>query len=52
MRKKPWEFMDKALFGSDDSEDIEGPRMLAVTGMGGCGKTQIVLKFLRVYRQK
>jgi hypothetical protein len=52
MRKKPWEFMEKALFGAGDSEDIEGPRMLAVTGMGGCGKTQIVLKFLRVHREK
>jgi hypothetical protein len=52
MRKKPWEFMEKVLFGVDDYEDIEGPRMLAMTGMGGCGKTQIVLKFLRVHREK
>ena len=52
MRKGPWEFIEDAIFGVDESKGTEGPKMLAVTGMGGCGKTQMILKFLRVYRQK
>jgi hypothetical protein len=43
--------MEKIIFGANDS-GYTGRRMLAVTGMGGCGKTQIVLNFLRVHRQK
>jgi hypothetical protein len=52
MRKGPWEFIENAIFDADESKGTEGPTMLAVTGMGGCGKTQIILKFLRVYQQK
>jgi hypothetical protein len=52
MRKRPWEFIENKIFDVDESKGTEGPKMLAVTGMGGCGKTQMILKFLRVYRQK
>lgn len=46
MRKKPWEFVETALLGEVDSDE---QRILVVTGIGGCGKTQLILKFLRVY---
>jgi GTPase SAR1 family protein len=49
MRKKPWEFVEKAMF---DVRDLDKPRMLVVTGMGGCGKTQLMLKFIQVHKNK
>jgi hypothetical protein len=52
MRKEPWEFIEKAIFGIGSSGESEGPRMLVVTGMGGCGKTQIILKFMWVHASK
>ena len=52
MRKEPWEFVKKAILGPRDNENIDGPRMLVVTGMGGCGKTQLMLKFMKVYESE
>jgi GTPase SAR1 family protein len=52
MRKKPWEFIEKMIFGVRDAVDADAPRMLVVTGMGGCGKTQLILKFVQVYKNK
>jgi GTPase SAR1 family protein len=52
MRREPWEFIEKAILGKVDSEGLVGPKVLVVTGMGGCGKTQIVLKFMEVHRDK
>jgi predicted AAA+ superfamily ATPase len=51
MRKKPWEFIEKAMLDVRDFGD-DGPRMLVVTGIGGCGKTQLMLKFVQVHRDK
>jgi GTPase SAR1 family protein len=45
MRKKPWQFVEKAILGVGSSEEGNVPRMLVVTGMGGCGKTQLILQF-------
>jgi hypothetical protein len=52
MRKEPWEFVEKAVFSTRGPEQVDGPQMLVVTGMGGCGKTQIILKFLWVHEKK
>jgi hypothetical protein len=52
MRRKPWEFIEKSMFDVRDDVDDDEPRMLVVTGMGGCGKTQLVLKFSQVYKNK
>jgi hypothetical protein len=52
MRKKPWEFIEKAMLDARDVADADGPRMLVVTGMGGCGKTQLMLKFIQVHKNK
>jgi GTPase SAR1 family protein len=52
MRKKPWEFVEKAMFDVRDDADNDEPRMLVVTGMGGCGKTQLMLKFIQVHKNK
>jgi hypothetical protein len=51
MRKGPWDFIEKTILGAKNSE-APCPRMLVVTGIGGCGKTQIVLKFMRVHAKK
>jgi len=52
MRKEPWEFIEKAMFDVRNFKDTEEPRMLVVTGMGGCGKTQLILKFAQVHKNK
>jgi predicted AAA+ superfamily ATPase len=52
MRKKPWEFIEKAMLNPRDAEEVDEPRMLVVTGIGGCGKTQLMLKFIQVHRNK
>jgi GTPase SAR1 family protein len=52
MRNKPWEFIEKAMFDVRDVVNDDEPRMLVVTGMGGCGKTQLMLKFIQVHRDK
>jgi GTPase SAR1 family protein len=52
MRKKPWEFIERAMFDVRDGEDADEPRMLVVTGIGGCGKTQLMLKFIQVHKNK
>ena len=49
MREKEWKFIEGAIFGPRSLEQVGVQRMLAVTGMGGCGKTQIILKFLWVH---
>ena len=49
MRTEPWNFINRAMLGQRDSEDVDGNRMLVVTGMGGCGKTQLMLKFMKVH---
>lgn len=52
MRKEPWEFAEKMLLGPITSKESDGPRMLVVTGVGGCGKTQLMLNFLHSNAKK
>ena len=52
MRKEPWKFVENALLGLDSQEKRDEQRMLVVTGIGGCGKTQLMIKFLRVHSSK
>jgi GTPase SAR1 family protein len=52
MREKPWEFIEKAMLGIGSSAEVERPTMLVVTGMGGCGKTQLILKFIDVHKNQ
>ena len=49
MRKEPWEFIEKILLGTQDGDSA---RILVVTGMGGCGKTQLVTKFMHVHQSR
>jgi hypothetical protein len=52
MREEPWNFIEKSIFGTENAEETHERRILGVTGIGGCGKTQIILKFLRVHQDK
>jgi GTPase SAR1 family protein len=52
MRRKPWEFIEKVTLGIGSSAEVEWPTMLVVTGMGGCGKTQLILKFIDVHKNR
>jgi hypothetical protein len=51
MRREPWDFMEKATLGVEP-EKLDRPRMLAITGIAGCGKTQLVLKFISVHESE
>ena len=52
MRKEPWEFLENAVFNSDDTDEDRAQRMVVLTGIGGCGKTQLALKFMDVYKSR
>jgi hypothetical protein len=51
MRKGPWEFIERAM-GLKTGEEREGQRILIITGIGGCGKTQLIVKFMKVHGDK
>ena len=53
MRPEPWAFIEGVVLGIDvHCERVDVQRMLAITGGGGYGKSQLVLKFIRVHRDK
>jgi len=43
------EFIEKSLF-KEDGEIKSGSKTIVVTGIGGCGKTQLIRKFMDKYR--
>jgi putative protein kinase ArgK-like GTPase of G3E family len=48
-RKAPMEFLEQALFG--ESGGIKpGSKRIVVTGIGGCGKTQLVRELIEKYQ--
>ncbi|KIM31005.1 hypothetical protein M408DRAFT_327911 [Serendipita vermifera MAFF 305830] len=51
MRDEPWRFIEESILGPQNAE-IENQRILVVTGMGGCGKTQLIVKFMHVYQTR
>lgn len=44
-RKGPLEYLERALFGDGDRVN-EGAKIIVVTGIGGCGKTQLIRSFI------
>jgi GTPase SAR1 family protein len=52
MRKKPWKFIEDVMLDERRVANVDGRRMLVVTGMGGCGKTQLMRKFIQVHKNK
>jgi putative protein kinase ArgK-like GTPase of G3E family len=48
-RKVPMEFIEKALF-EGNGRIKSGSKRIVVTGIGGCGKTQLIRKFIEKYR--
>lgn len=46
MRKDAWEFISMNLLERNRPYNANEPRILVVTGIGGCGKTQLMLKFM------
>jgi putative protein kinase ArgK-like GTPase of G3E family len=47
-RKVPMELIEKALF--DQQWMLKsGSKIVVVTGIGGCGKTQLVRKFVEIH---
>ncbi|KIM26170.1 hypothetical protein M408DRAFT_197123 [Serendipita vermifera MAFF 305830] len=52
MRKEPWEFVKRTLLRNGDMEPVNRPRKLIVTGIGGCGKSQLLLKFMKDHKSE
>jgi hypothetical protein len=55
MRPQVWEAMVNALIGSQEHKPGEKPaglKVFVLSGMGGCGKTQITLKFAKEHQMK
>jgi tRNA A22 N-methylase len=48
-RKAPMEFIEKSLFDGD-GRIKSGSKIIVVTGIGGCGKTQLVRKLIEKYK--
>ena len=52
MRKEPWDFVNRIILDPRNPEDVDGHRILVVTGIGGSGKTQLMVKFMKVHGSK
>jgi len=48
MRKKPMDALVKGLFEGD----VTSQRIMVISGVGGCGKTQLALKFARDFQER
>jgi putative protein kinase ArgK-like GTPase of G3E family len=47
-RKEAMEFVEKVLFKQDGTIK-QGSKIIVVTGIGGCGKTQLIRKFVELH---
>jgi GTPase SAR1 family protein len=50
MRKEPWEKMKRGLI--DDDTEEEEQKIMVISGMGGCGKTQLVIRFTKEFKRR
>jgi hypothetical protein len=48
VRKEGWAIMEQKLIGPK----LEGPNVFVISGMGGCGKTQMVSYFVQKYQNR
>jgi GTPase SAR1 family protein len=48
MRREPWEKMKRGLLGDNSEEQ----RIMVISGMGGCGKTQLVIRFTKEFKRR
>jgi hypothetical protein len=49
MRRKPWKKMREVL---GDNTEEEEQRIMVISGMGGCGKTQLVIRFAKEFKRR
>jgi hypothetical protein len=50
MLKEPWEKMTRGLISG--GEEQERQKIMVITGMGGCGKTQLVIHFTAEFKSR
>lgn len=52
MPKEPWEFVKTTLLRNGVMEPVNRARMLIVAAIGGCGKSQLLLKFMKDHKSE
>jgi GTPase SAR1 family protein len=50
MRKEPWEKMMRGLISEDTTQEEQ--KIMVISGMGGCGKTQLVIRFTKEFKSR
>jgi hypothetical protein len=50
MRKEPWEKMTRGLISGDGEREKQ--KIMVISGMGGCGKTQLVIHFTTEFKSR
>jgi len=49
MRKEPWEKMKRGLLDGDGEKK---QKIMVISGMGGCGKTQLLVHFTTEFKSR
>jgi KaiC/GvpD/RAD55 family RecA-like ATPase len=50
MRKEPWEKMIRGLISENGEQEKQ--KIMVISGMGGCGKTQLVIHFITEFKSR
>jgi len=45
MRREPWDNMTRGLISGDAEKEKQ--KIMVISGMAGCGKTQLVIRFTK-----
>jgi hypothetical protein len=50
MRREPWEKMMRGLLSVDGAQEVQ--KLMVISGMAGCGKTQLVIRFAKEFKRR
>jgi KaiC/GvpD/RAD55 family RecA-like ATPase len=52
MREDPWKTLVDGLLSPPNCDAVDEQRVMVISGMGGCGKTQMALKFAHEHQER